>query len=433
MRGSKRPRSQPDPAGLRTWELRVPAGGRDPLSGRPLYVTRTFRGSEAAADTALAELVTQTVAARRRARGGGPPPGATFGWLLDEWLAAKAAVRKATTVAGYTHKADLHVRPFTAPGARRTLADTPLPELSVAHFEALYGHLKAQGASPAQINGVHSVCRGSIYWARKRGWWLGDNPAVATERPPLKRRTKTVVPRPEAVFAMLGALGDTDPDMACALWFCSSVGTRRSMALAVLWSDIDFEAMTVDLIGAVTSVRGRIHTVRSNKENKDNTVPLDPHTTGKLARLHARCTARAKAAGVELGPDAFVFSNEPDGSVPLHPDTLTKAWRRHADAAGLHRVRLHDLRHMVATSLLRAGVPVEVVSKRLGHAKVSITQDMYSHVFDEMGGREAADVMGALITGADPDKIRRKAAKKARRKATKATATVVDLSAYRSA
>lgn len=432
MRGSKRPRSQLDPTGLRTWELRVPSGVRDPVTGRARYNTRTFHGTEAAADTALAGLVTETMTSRRTGVAA-VAPGATFGWLLDEWLAAKWAVRKATTVAGYEDKARLHVRPFIPPGARRALNDTPLCDLGVAHFAALYEHLARSGASPAQINQVHSVCRGAINWARKRGWWSGANPTVATERPALKRRTKTLVPRPEPVFALLRALDEFDPDMAVALWFTSSVGTRRSMALALRWCDIDFEAMTVDLIGATTAVRGRIHTVWSNKENKDHTVCLDPYTIEMLTRHRARCVERAQAAGLELRPNSFVFSFKPDGSAPMHPDTLTKTWRKHADAAGLHRARLHDLRHMVATSLLRAGVPVEVVSKRLGHAKVSITQDMYSHVFDELGGREAADVMGALMTGADPDKIRRKAAKKARRRAAKATATVVDLSAYRSA
>ena len=61
-------------------------------------------------------------------------------------------------------------------------------------------------------------------------------------------------------------------------------------------------------------------------------------------------------------------------------------------------IRLHDLRHTHASLLLADGVPVEVVSERLGHASATITLTVYRHVHPGLGG-EAADGFAALLEG----------------------------------
>lgn len=93
--------------------------------------------------------------------------------------------------------------------------------------------------------------------------------------------------------------------------------------------------------------------------------------------------------------------SEQDGSY-LHPDVLNPAMNRTAERAEFRRIRFHDLRHTHATLPLLAGVHPKVVSERLGHASVSITLDVYSHViqgmqeeaaakFDEVLGRRPKD------------------------------------------
>jgi integrase len=79
------------------------------------------------------------------------------------------------------------------------------------------------------------------------------------------------------------------------------------------------------------------------------------------------------------------------------------AWLRRPDAHTFHErrgyapsgIRLHDTRQAMATLMLAAGIRVEVVSKRLGHARISVTYDMYTHPDDEQQ-REAADTFGRL-------------------------------------
>jgi integrase len=70
----------------------------------------------------------------------------------------------------------------------------------------------------------------------------------------------------------------------------------------------------------------------------------------------------------------------------------------HTRAAGLPRIRLHDVRHSYATAALAAGVPPKVISQRLGHATIAITMDTYSHVIPSLD-EQAAETVARLILG----------------------------------
>lgn len=97
-----------------------------------------------------------------------------------------------------------------------------------------------------------------------------------------------------------------------------------------------------------------------------------------------------------LSPGAHLFTDTADGSRPWRPDSATQAFTRLRDRAGLRGVRLHDLRHAVATRLIRAGVDVRTVAGRLGHASAATTLRVYSH-FVPAADREAADLLGRML------------------------------------
>ena len=74
------------------------------------------------------------------------------------------------------------------------------------------------------------------------------------------------------------------------------------------------------------------------------------------------------------------------------------------DAAGLPRIRLHDVRHSYATAALASGTSPKIVSERLGHANAAFTMQTYMHVIPGMDAA-AADEVAALILGADADDL----------------------------
>ena len=84
-----------------------------------------------------------------------------------------------------------------------------------------------------------------------------------------------------------------------------------------------------------------------------------------------------------------------DGN-PVQPRSLTHEWMRLASNGELRRIRFHDLRHSHATHLLGSEVHPKIASERLGHSKVGITLDLYSHVMPGMQEEAVARVDDAL-------------------------------------
>jgi integrase len=82
--------------------------------------------------------------------------------------------------------------------------------------------------------------------------------------------------------------------------------------------------------------------------------------------------------------------------LPLQPQTLTHEWKRLVAKTGLPKIRFHDLRHAHATHMLASGVHPKIASERLGHSKVGITLDLYSHVLPGMQEDAVAKVDAAM-------------------------------------
>jgi integrase len=95
----------------------------------------------------------------------------------------------------------------------------------------------------------------------------------------------------------------------------------------------------------------------------------------------------------------LVFCKE-DGT-SLHPHTFSQSFERIVDKSGLPRIRLHDLRHTHATIALKAGVPVKVISERLGHENAAFTLKQYAHVIPGMQA-EAAATIARVLNGTQP-------------------------------
>jgi integrase len=181
-------------------------------------------------------------------------------------------------------------------------------------------------------------------------------------------------------------------------------GARRGELLNLRWRDVDFDSAEIRITGSVAFIAGeRIE--GTTKSGRSRTVSLDAETV-RILRAHR---AKQNAERLELGEawrggsESYVLTAWGE---PIHPDTVsslmsTLIQRHNAPKEGvqpepLPHARLHDLRHVHATILLLAGVPVHVVAARLGHADPSITLSVYAHVVNEQLA-EAADVFAKRV------------------------------------
>ncbi|HEY0718700.1 MAG TPA: site-specific integrase, partial [Streptosporangiaceae bacterium] len=182
-------------------------------------------------------------------------------------------------------------------------------------------------------------------------------------------------------------------------------GMRRGEALALRWRDVDLDAGTVRVRRSAGMIRnageGAEVTEGDTKSGKPRVVDVDPATSAVL-RAHRKARG---AMALQLARDDALVLADHEGR-HLQPEhfsrSFTDALRRcgkQLGAAAPPAIRLHDLRHTHATVLLSAGVPVHVVSQRLGHASPVVTLTVYAHVVPG-SQREAAEMFARLVAGA---------------------------------
>jgi integrase len=183
-------------------------------------------------------------------------------------------------------------------------------------------------------------------------------------------------------------------------------GARRGELLNLRWTDIDFDAKQITITGS-TAVIGGQRVEGTTKSGQARVVSIDDETVAVLRQRKADQAAEQLLVGDAWRGtrNGYVFTT--GWGEPVYPDTatslMTKLIRAHNkpdNGAGrteqLPHARLHDLRHLHATTLLLSGVPVHVVAARLGHADPAITLRVYAHVI-RTAEAAAADIFAQAI------------------------------------
>lgn len=176
------------------------------------------------------------------------------------------------------------------------------------------------------------------------------------------------------------AFASLRPSLRPIARFLLIVGWRRAEACHLKWADINFETE----FATVTGKGGIVH--------------HRPLPAAAIAILRAE----------EGNHPEFVFTykvKHPNGGEkgerkPIRPGTLSTAWTRMRDAAGLAGLRLHDLRHTTATRVLRKAGNLVAAQKALGHARISTTQ-RYAHMLAE-DVRAALDAAAPVVAPVAP-------------------------------
>lgn len=371
------------------WRIVVSAGS-DPFSGKRRQISKVVAGTRQDAERALTALLAEVDAGRRTATNE-----KAFGDVLDAFIDHKTLGVEPTTIATWTHSLSY------IPGRIR---DLPLGRVDVETLEALYAHLLRKGnkrnggpLSASTVRNVHVVIYGALELARRRKW-IPVNPAADAEVPTTPRRLPSPAPA-DAVPLLLAAAVAEHHALPTYLQVTICAGGRRGEVHGLRWSGVDFTRGLVVLRDTVVHGAGGWKVKPYTKTGGQRTIHLDPNTLNRLRALHDRAFTDALACQIALPTDAFVFTDTVDGHKPWNPNTTAARFKRCCARAGLPATtRLHDLRHLMATHLIDQGVPIPVVSARLGHTQSSTTLDIYTGRV-AASDLAAAEVMGRLFDG----------------------------------
>jgi integrase len=318
------------------------------------------------------DVLDRLAAHEHDARRGLPPPDrirTTSEWL-DTWLATVLPrTAQPSTVRCYRQITDLYVAPYVGRVA--------LAKLQPEHVESMMAALETRGLAPRTVALARTVLRRALSIAERRGR-VARNVAALTD-PPAKPAAKLddALDADDAQAVLNTAKGDRLEALAV---LALGTGMRHGECLRLRWPDVDLTA-------------GTVHVGKSKTDAGVRTIALPGFVVDALKTHRARQRAERIAAQV-WGDSDLVFAS-PVGTM-LQQRTVLNWWHRLTIAAGVGRRRFHASRHTAATLMLNNGVPLEVVSKTLGHAGLAITADVYAKVRPELQ-RKAADAMDELF------------------------------------
>ncbi len=302
-----------------------------------------------------------------------------------QWLPSIEGTIRPTTFETYQRICRHHVEP--------RLGEVPLQKLGRVHVDRFVTDLVHHPLSPKSVRNVHGVLAKALADALDLGL-VSRNVAMRTRSLPPATRPRPRAWSPSELRRFLAAVVD---DRLGPLWrLIAMTGCRRGEALGLRWADLNLDDAVVTFAWQRTIAGGRVVEGAPKTNAGNRSVSLDTDTVRMLRAWRAQQNAERLLMGAGWAHTDLVFTH-PDGS-GLWPQTVTAKFKAIAEAVGLSPIGVHGLRHSAATLLIASGINPRVVQQRLGHANVSVTLGLYTHVLPAHD-QAAADTLAAVVDG----------------------------------
>jgi integrase len=307
----------------------------------------------------------------------------TVGEYLDRWLKDVRDTVRQSTYQGYEYA----IRPHIGPALGRIA----LKNLSPAHARWFYQDRLDSGLAPATVHKLHVVLHKALKAAVADG--LVPRNVTAELKPPrITREEIDPLDAEQARRLLETARGDR---LETLYVLALNTGMRQGELLALKWDDVDLERSLVRVRRTLTrSDKGFVLGEPKTKKSR-RTIRLTAGAVQALRAHLSRQLEEIERMGSLYEPGGLIFATE-TGSI-INPSNLrNRSFKPLLRLAGLRPIRFHDLRHTCATLLLGKEVNPKIVSEMLGHASVSITLDIYSHLLPDMQEKAAKALEEAL-------------------------------------
>ena len=357
--------------GKGSWQLKFDIGT---VNGKRQTRYATVRGTYKDAQRKLTELLsavdTNTL----------PEPTAmTVAEFLIEWLKT-AHEQSPKTLERYEELARNQITPH--------LGGIKLRDLRAEHIRAWHSKLLGGGLSPVTVGHAHRLLHKVLAPAVK-------GTTLTLYGPPAAEAKELEILESDQVKAVLAAL--EGHSLAPLIRLALDTGMRRGELLGLQWGDIELDAVppTLRVERSVEETKaGGLRLKQPKTRRGRRNISLPPETVAMLRALKVEQMQIRLAIGQgKIESSTLVFGNI-EGRL-RSPRAVSRAWRRFVVSKGLPQVQFHALRHTHISMLIRKGVDILTISRRIGHSKPSVTLDVYGHL---LGGADAA--AAAALEGA---------------------------------
>ena len=258
----------------------------------------------------------------------------------------------------------------------------------------LHKGVSGRPLSGRSVHHLHDLIRCALNFAARREWVARNVAAcLETEDIPKAAKPEPIALNEAEMVALLSAAQhpserakrsggpSAEPWFYPAVAFAVYTGARRGEVLGLRWSDVDFESNTVSIRRSLTRTHGRGLFFKEPKSGKPRTITM-PCTLATILMQHRAAQNKERSIfGAGYKDGELVFAR-PNGSL-VNPRSFGNRVIELAVRAKITPITAHCLRDTHASLLAKKGVPLEVVSKRLGHADIRVTAERYLHVYRE--------------------------------------------------
>lgn len=275
-----------------------------------------------------------------------------------------------------------------------------LKELRADHLNDLYTLLGQDGGSkrggklsPNTILKYHRLISTVLEQAVKEGL-VPFNVAARATLPKAERKDVNYF-QPEQVAAIREALEQEPMKWKTLVHLLLITGARRGEVLGLKWDKVDFEGNRIFICNNIL-YRADVGIYESSPktERSRRYVALPTETMHLLRRYRAWQAEERLRLGEYYQNQGFVFAQ--DNGNPMHPDSVTNWLKKFSRRHDLPHINPHAFRHTMASMLYFNGVDSVSISKRLGHAQVSTTANIYAHVLEGADQRNA-DILSEIF------------------------------------
>jgi len=313
----------------------------------------------------------------------------TVGEFLTHWLEDTVAGSvKPKTYKSYCDIVKLHLIP--------DLGSVQLTKLTPQQLQHLY-RKKQEAGLTRTVALMHAVMHKALSQAVKWGL-VARNVAEAVESPKVQRQEFRAL-TPEEARRFLAAAAQ---DRLYALYVLAvTCGLRQGELLGLKWDDVNLEQGMLTVHRQLQwQQKGGFVLAEPKSARSRRTISLPAVAVTALKKHRKQQVAEQLAAGEAWYDYGLVFTTE--AGTPVHPSNLrNRSFDRVLEKAGLPHIRFHDLRHTCATLLLAAGENPKAIQQLLGHSRINVTLDTYSHVTTDMMAKTASRMDAILYPEQD--------------------------------
>lgn len=308
----------------------------------------------------------------------------TFGEYMQDWITNSKTTKRRSTWTQYEQVNRIHIAPF--------IGRVKLIDLRAKHIQMLYNQLLEKNVGIQTVRKVHTLLHSALHQAVKIGL-VSHNPASFVDPPREPIREVVILNESQVSQMLLNARGHRWE----ALYHLAIVtGMRESELLGLKWTDLDWVRQSLKVERQLQRPVGKgVEFVPPKTRCGKRSIALGENTIRVLRAHNERQQAERSAAGEDWVEYGLIFTTR--NGTPIHQRNLLRDFKELIRRTGLPPIRFHDLRHTAASLMLNHNIPVIVVSRRLGHARASITMDVYGHLIPCMQ-EEAAKLIDRLVT-----------------------------------